>query len=355
MRFGVIARAEDRGLGNQTLEVCRALRPDRVLVVEMGTLAGGFASHVERYVELGLTVTVVPVDRMGDPAAVDPWLAGLDVVYTAETFYSPAFPALARARGVATVCHLNPEFYKHHMEPTWPVPSAWWAPSPWLLDDPRLPSPRFVPMPVPAGMEADPWEQRQHGELRVLHIAGKPTAGDRNGTRNLLMAIRLLRQPMTVTVRAQAASMPHPGRVPRHVTYSPLLGNVPDFRRMYRGYDVLVMPRRYGGLCLPVLEAAGAGLAIVMTDCSPNGHYPAELVQAACREQMPTPLGDVPAFDVHPPSLAALLDSLAADRYLVDALRYDAEAWAHDHSWDALTDTWIAALADACHAEATRY
>lgn len=354
MKLGVIARAEDRGLGNQTFEVCKALRPERVLVVEMGALAGGFTAHLDRYAGLGLNVTVVPVDRLGDPAAVGAWLSGLDVVYTAETFYAPDFPALARAAGVATVCHLNPEFYKHGHEPDWPRPSAWWVPSPWLIDDARLPSPRLVPMPVPQGMEPAPWP-REPGPLRVLHVAGKPTAGDRNGTRGVLMALRLLRAEMHITVRAQAASMPHPGRVPRHVRYTAALGNVPDFRRIYSGHDVLVMPRRYGGLCLPVLEAAAAGLAVVMTDCSPNQAYPAALVRSACRDEMATPLGAVPAFDVHPPSLAAMLDALAGDRDLVEQLRFDAEAWAVEHSWEALAGTWRVALEDACHAEATRH
>ena len=37
---------------------------------------------------------------------------------------------------------------------------------------------------------------------------------------------------------------------------------------------MLVMPRKYGGLCLPVLEAAARGLALVMTDTVPNSDWP---------------------------------------------------------------------------------
>ena len=47
---------------------------------------------------------------------------------------------------MATVCQVNPEFYRHDGE-AWSHPSAWWAPSPWMLDS--LPDgTRLVPVPV---------------------------------------------------------------------------------------------------------------------------------------------------------------------------------------------------------------
>lgn len=346
MGVGLIARAENRGLGNQTWQVAMGLRPDRVLVVDMGDLGGGFPMHVDRYTDLGLNVTVLAHDKLGDVRCVGPWLEGLDVVYTAETFYAVDFPAIARDHGVATVCHLNPEFYKHGHEPLWPQPSAWWLPSPWLFDDPRLPADAtMVRTPAPYGWMLRESE-RAPGPLRVLHVAGKPAMGDRNGSRGLLMALRHITADVEVTVRAQAASFPHPARVGRGVRYMPDLGDKPDYRTMYAGFDVLVLPRRYGGLCMPVIEAAAAGLAVVMTDCAPNGAYPARLVDARSVESVSTPLGQVRAFDSDPRALAAAIDELARDPYALCEAKDEADKWARAMSWDYAAPLWRDMLAE---------
>jgi len=39
---------------------------------------------------------------------------------------------------------------------------------------------------------------------------------------------------------------------------------------LYKDFDALILPRKYGGLCLPVNEALMSGLPVIMTDISPN-------------------------------------------------------------------------------------
>jgi glycosyltransferase involved in cell wall biosynthesis len=39
---------------------------------------------------------------------------------------------------------------------------------------------------------------------------------------------------------------------------------------MYDGFDAMILPRRYAGLCLPMNEALMSGLPVFMTDISPN-------------------------------------------------------------------------------------
>jgi hypothetical protein len=41
---------------------------------------------------------------------------------------------------------------------------------------------------------------------------------------------------------------------------------------MYTGFDAMVLPRRYAGLCLPMNEALISALPVFMTDVSPNNH-----------------------------------------------------------------------------------
>ena len=43
-----------------------------------------------------------------------------------------------------------------------------------------------------------------------------------------------------------------------------------DQWRLYAGFNALIMPRRYGGLCLPMNEALTSGLPVIMSNTSPN-------------------------------------------------------------------------------------
>ena len=46
--------------------------------------------------------------------------------------------------------------------------------------------------------------------------------------------------------------------------------NVKNREDLYSGYDAMILPRRYAGLCLPMNEALISGLPVFMTDISPN-------------------------------------------------------------------------------------
>jgi glycosyltransferase involved in cell wall biosynthesis len=43
---------------------------------------------------------------------------------------------------------------------------------------------------------------------------------------------------------------------------------------LYEGFDALIMPRRYGGLCLPMNEALTSGLPVIMSDTSQQRRSP---------------------------------------------------------------------------------
>lgn len=338
MRVGLIARAENRGLGTMTWEWYRHVRPDRTLVVDMGELARGFAMHLDRYPD----ATVVPFDGAQLPEAiVREWLDGLDVVYSAETFYDWHVCEWAEQAGVATVCHLMPEFFRHHNFDG-PRPTAWWAPTSWRAD--VLPDgTRYVPVPVVVRAKAPELEDRP---TRWLHVAGHRAAMDRNGTTTVLQAVRLLRRPTSVTVSCQDGRLPM-SRPSPYVTLDVRLDAPDDYWRLYDGFDLLVMPRRYGGLCLPVQEAMGSGLGVVMSDVPPNRDWPIVSVPARLGGRLQTPAGLLRLYDTPAPKLAAVMDQLADP-----AARHEAQtaaaAWAADHSWDTLRPTIMRELARLC-------
>jgi glycosyltransferase involved in cell wall biosynthesis len=338
VQVGLIARADDRGLGHMTWEFHRHLAPARTLVVrEPGAEARGFTPHLDRYPD----ATVVWFDGGLLPEAeVRDWLQGLDVLYSAETFYDWHLVQWAAEAGVATALHTMPEFHHPHVPPT----SSVWAPTPWRLDQLPLPT-TLVPVPVATDRFPMAAPARDPGRLRVLHVAGHRAAADRNGTTQLLQALRYTRQPVHVRMVTQDPVLPSAARLPANVYVHRETGGVADYWDLYADADVLVLPRRYGGLCLPVQEAMAAGLAVVMPDCSPNDWWPTLRVPAPQRGTIGTGGGVLPLHAADPRALAALLDQLAADPALVEAAQLGALAWAGLHSWQALAPVYRAELA----------
>ena len=322
-------------LGIMTWEFARALQPDRVLVVrEPGAEAKGFTPHLDRYP--GASVAPFHGGQLNE-AFVREWLAGLDVVYSAETFYDWHMVTWAREAGAATVLHVMPEFWHPHLPPV----TATWIPTPWRAQ--HIPHARLVPVPVAADrFPLAPPEPADR--LRVLHVAGHRAAHDRNGTQQLLQALRLVRQPMTVRMTTQDPSMPRSRVLGRSVDLDIATGGRGDYWGLYGAQDVLVLPRRYGGLSLPVQEAMAAGLAVVMPDVSPNDWWPTLRVAALNRGVIETAAGPIPLAAAQPRAIAQALDELAADRHRLIVAQAGSVAWARDHSWDALSGLYRAEL-----------
>lgn len=331
-RVGLIARCDDRGLGHMTWEFHRHVRPERTLVVTMGSLARGFAQRPERYPD-GEVVAFrggqLPEDRVRE------WLRGLDVVYSAETFYDWSLPRWAEEEGVATVLHAMPEFHGPHI----PAVTETWAPTAWRIEN--LPSARLVPVPV----ALDRFSPDSDPPVRFLHVAGHRAMHDRNGTTTLLQALRFLRCPTTIAITCQDGRLPTIA-APPHVRVFRRLRAPADYWRLYDDAEVLVLPRRYGGLCLPAQEAMAAGLGVVMTDVVPNREWPIVPVPARQQGTVRCAAGELPMVVADPRALADAMDMLA-DADLRGEVREAGRRWAEACSWDVWAPRYRALLSGA--------
>lgn len=338
-----MARAEDRGLGIQTWEWARHMDPAHVLIVGMGELARGFPAHLGRYDPWPNTLVEFDGTRL-DETLVRQVLAEVDVLYCAETWYDDRLPEWCHDAHVVLVCHVNPEFFRWHGRH---LPAVrWWLPTVWRFQ--HLPaSARVVPVPVPLDRWPDPVEPH-YGPARFLHVAGHRAAGDRNGTNLVMAALGRCRAEMRVEIATQDPRLPDV-RHGTNVELARTVGGEVNYWDLYAGHDVLVMPRRYGGLCLPANEAAGAGLGLVMSDASPNGStWPAELVPVSNRHPFGTPGGTVTSHTTDSRHLARVLDMLARDHDERHRLQAEARRWAVSQSWARLEPLVREELALAC-------
>jgi len=325
--LGLIARADNRGLGQQTWAFYRHMKPDKTLVVNPPSVQP-LPLRLDRFPD----ATVVDIPNAADIRA---FLDGLDVVYTAETGYTPNLWREAHRMNVKTVLHANYEFLNLKDQPT-----VWAAPSSWNLD--KFPA-GTVHLPVPIETDRFDTTPREFGAYRFLHVVGRPAIHDRNGTADLLKALMLVQTRIAVTITCQQSGYigklmnDHHICIPDHITLNVQSTDTEHYWDNYTDQDVLVLPRRFGGLCLPCNEALGAGMPVIMPDIEPNTTYlPNEWLVPASK------IGEFDAkqrIDYHgtdPHALAALIDKMAQNLTFYQAACRKAQTLKASLSWDAL-------------------
>jgi len=322
---GLIARADNRGLGQQTWAFHRHMRPAKTLVVNCPSQQP-LPLRLDRYPD----ATVVGIPTRDE---IRVFLHGLDVVYTAETAYTPHFWTEAHAAGVRTILHANYEFLNFKDKPT-----VWAAPSTWHL--PRFPT-GTVLLPVPIETERFPKITKRSTARRFLHPVGRPAIHDRNGTADLIAALRHVRTEVTVVITCQQPgyvdSLLDGAVLPDQVQVLIHDGDDENYWDKYRGMDAMIMPRRFGGLCLPLNEALGAGIPTIMPDIAPNHDWlpkawlvPAEKVGEFDAKQR------IAYYRSDPAALADRIDTLASSQSAYAAACAHARDLASRMSWEAL-------------------
>lgn len=329
MRWGLIARSEtDRGLGIQTKAMFDNLSPDTTLVVVVP--GSGFAAHPENYP--GSTIVKLDNHQL-DEEIVRDWWKGLDVVVSVETLYDWRLVEWAKADGVRTVVHGNPEFWMASN----PQPDMWWWPTKWRTD--KLPQGLIVPVPVERRLNvAAPLDDTN---LRAVHIAGNAMF-DRNGTGILLNGMRQVPKGVKLHIYHQT---PLARNFHSHIRH---LGSVTDRWSMYEGQHVLVLPRRYGGLCLPALEAMSCGLVPIMPNCSPNFYWPIYTVEGDLGREIQMQGGTIETYDAYTTQVANALKFFAADLRRLERYQTAVAEWVEYNTWDALGYAYHVALSRSC-------
>lgn len=306
MNLCIIARADLTGLGVQSRNWVRLLNPQKLVVIN-STIFNGNEQHFEWYNGRGGYL----IDGLIKHHEINAILKGVDVLLTFEIPYSYELIRVAKQRGVKTIIQNNWEFTDYLRQPELPFPDLLVNHSYWNLDKQKAlwpeiteycPTPLFIEdfdkimlhnmnrldyKPHRIGMHSDDRGGESDNpcycdkpKRRFLHVAGRRTHEDRNGTKDLIEAMKMIpvEHDFELVIKAQTAEVP-PINDPRVTidTTSPV-----DEKELYRNFDALILPRRYGGACLPMNEALAAGMPVVMPNIDPNNKIlPKEWLVAA--------------------------------------------------------------------------
>jgi hypothetical protein len=307
MRIGIIARADKTGLGNQTKELVDMLKPDKILLIDSSHFNGN-KQYPEWYEGYDVKITQSGfISNM----EVNDFLNGIDVIISCEIFYNKRLSALAHRRGIKTILQYNYEFFEYFVVDGMRLPSVLVAPSVWNMDIVQKNyghATNLVHLPPPTTPEifAEAKEinlAKKH--KRILHIAGKRANSDRNGTDIVVEMLKYSKADYELVVKVQGDYQPDCDD-PRLI----IDNSNPDNRaELYSGFDLMVLPRKYGGLCLPMNEALMSALPVIMTDISPNNQVlPVEWLINANYQGKVEFKGPVELYETDPLDLAKLVD-----------------------------------------------
>lgn len=330
-RLGIVARADDGGLGNQTRDVVRHLAPDFVLIVLLGESARGreWAMRIENpNGPLHETRYVNPGPRLFDEG-IDAALRFCDVLYTVEGPYHGDGVELFRrceTAGVELVIHANPELYKGFPCHRLLVPTT------WRLDQMPM-SATVLPHPIDIDVFT-PFERNE--EPTFVHLTG-PAMLDRQGTNLVLSALQYVEQSCVVMIRRSDHSLVSDRVGNVRIEWLPAAAD--HWEAIPSGAWALIQPRRYGGLSLCIQEAAARGMFTIALDREPEStFYEQVTMRVAMTEEQPYPMagGEVGVGDTDPRRLAAAIDEFV-DHELTTGINWSRpRAWAEEHSWGKL-------------------
>ena len=312
MRLGIIARSDNTGLGNQTMELVKMLNPDKILLIN-SQFFNNNQQHPEWYKDYNVIETRKGMPRTNEVLA---FLENIDVVISCETFYHLELVDLAKQKGIKTILQYNYELFGHLAHPEWTLPDVLLAPSIWNLDVilQKFGSKTQV-MHLPPPTDHTLFNQAKEINLskdhkRILHIAGKKAAKDRNGTESILKMIKHSKEDYELVIKSQTPLnlICNDSRIKIEI------GNPDNRQDMYSGFDAMVLPRRYAGLCLPMNEALMSALPVFMTDISPNNAIlpPRWLAESTKIDTFRTK-SLVNVYDAKSDSLAKIIDKYVAN------------------------------------------
>lgn len=308
MRLGMIVRMDNGGLGNQTRELAYMLKPDKVLIIDSQRL-NQHHQNLIWYKDFNYTIN----DGFLSDQTIINFLEDIDVIFSCEIFYNDNLVTIARQRGVKTILQYNYEFLDYYNNPSFPLPDYMLAPSVWEIDRVKRDfGARTNLIYLPPPIDDKQFKQNRKNNIkkthkRLLHITGKAAYLDRNGRNLIVEMLKYSTADYEMVIRSQ---FPIDDMVCDDPRLKIEIDNVDNHIGMYDGFDGMVLPRRYGGLCLPMNEALLSSLPVFMSDISPNNSIlPKEWLASARLEGNFWAKAHVEYFETNPQHLAEKIDA----------------------------------------------
>lgn len=264
------------------------------------------------------------------PAVVD-FLSKIDVLLLFEIPFVDELITLAKQMGVKVA--LMPMY---ECTP-YPVYADLYI-CPSVLDEDYYrnlyPDSKVVQINVPVDVK---WRLRKKAEVFV-HNAGNGGTYGRNGTKELLEAMKYVNSPIKLILRTQKDGLSSDDSRIEIVTET-----VP-FEELWKEGDAFVFPEKFNGLSLPLQEAYASGMMVMAGDRRPNNVWLPNEPLFPVHSEKETRIVNVnfKMSKFEPREIAKKIDKW----YNKDIQKFSlkGKSWAEDNSWGNLQPIYIESL-----------
>jgi glycosyltransferase involved in cell wall biosynthesis len=312
MKIGLLAFSTDTGLGNQTFSFYKHMKPYKTLIADLSKF-NNMPTHHDRFPDAQVVQGIPDCNAMA-------WLVDdVDIIFVCETPLNYCLFEKAKAAGVPVVLQYNYEFLDYLNQPQLAPPAVLAAPTIWHKKDVEaLNIAPVIDLPVPS--EVLDINYREISECRtMLHVAGRQAIHDRNGTMIFVQAALKCGNKFKYKIFAQSLD----GETDRMILAAQkkidleVIYDIEDYLEIPHHGDVMVLPRKYGGLCLPMQEALAAGVPVIMPDIEPNGYrLPSQWLVKANRTRSFMTRTQIDIYETDPNHLAFKMCEFADEDFM---------------------------------------
>lgn len=348
MKLGIIAYPFDTGLGRQTYDLFNNLKPEKTLVIDINRIKG-LPAHNDRFPGARIT------KGMPSNADCDWLLDGVDAVFICETPLNYYLIERANQLGKKTILQYNYEFLDYFLKPNLPKPSIFAAPARWnleLLNRDIFPNIAYLPVPV----DLTKLPKREiTSASSFFHIVGIPAIHDRNGTLDFIQAVQKIKIEAEFIIYIQKS--PQSSHLYDNIINGArsadiqVVEDLEDYTDLYKQGDIMVLPRRYGGLCLPAQEAVGSGIPVLMPNISPNNDWlPHDWMIPVVRDKSQFSPRGLP-IDVHNASvhhIAQMMEDLHSYPRRAKVMHKQAKEISNLLSWESMKPKYEQFIESVC-------
>lgn len=330
IRIGLVARADNSGLGVLSYDFYKHLPIHKTLVV-----TSQFEQMFERYD----TRKDACICERGIPSneEISEFLDDLDVVICIETPYNWNILKQAQEKGVKTALVVMYEWTPNEYDI--PLNFDLYI-CPTQLDYDTLWGNKIL-LPSPTDRKRAPFKKRTTAKTFIFNN-GHGGVGGRNSINEFLMATQFVESDVKFIVRSQV-----PFEMPYNDTrIETKLGELPPGELWGKG-DVYIHAHKFDGLSLPLQEALSAGYPVIAVDREPyNAILPQQLLfEAGGTGKVKLQYRKVDAVAINPKILGEKIDEVARMRdEEIEKLSERSNELAEDFSWEKLAPRYMEEL-----------
>ena len=314
MKIGLIASSRpNRERSLQSKDLYRYLRPDKTLV--KGDDMDFSLRYFRNKSKIKSEFTKEDIDWLTEDMDI---VIAIDDDYCGGLLYK-----VAKRKGVKSVLMYNFDQLEQAINPELALPDMFLACSKWHFDDVKkafgnIARVEYIPFPVSRDI---PFTRRKKAR-NFVHITGDDFLDDENGTEIFIQALFSVQEDINIRIFAQRDLVGQvlPSEDGETLAHSLQISRKPlnDLEFLFKNMDVLVLPRRFGGLSMIANMAMSVGVIPMMPNVEPQNDYLNPLMLTPIRGiHMAQRKTAFEKFDVDPITVAMHMDHLSKTSHAV--------------------------------------